>query len=274
MLGLPVRLTPGIFAYSLLYPYTDNYLDDPTSPEETKRGFAGRLRRRLEGQDIVPANAREEAIFRLVSMIEGQYERSRYPQVFESLLAIHEAQVKSLRLLRANGCRSEAEVLDIVLEKGGASVLADGCLVAGNLMPGQAEFLFGFGAFLQLMDDLDDVLQDQHAGLLTVFSQTAGQGPLDEVTVRTLAFGREILKGLDGFGAADSGPLKELIKSVLIQGFILSAGRAGRLYSRAYLRELEAHSPFRFSFTNQQRRKLLRRRASLTRLFEAFASNL
>jgi hypothetical protein len=274
MLGLPVRLTPGIFAYSLLYPYTDNYLDDPESPEETKQGFAGRLRSRLEGQAVAPANAGEKAIFRLVSMIDGQYERSRYPQVFESLLAIHQAQVKSLRLLRSKGRPSEAEVLEIVLEKGGASVLADGCLVAGILTPSQVEFLFGFGAFLQLMDDLEDVQQDKHAGLLTVFSQTAGRRPLDEVTDRTFAFGQEILTRLDGFGTADSGPLKELIRSVLIQGIVLSAGRAGRFYSRAYLRELEAHSPFRFSFYNLQRRKLLRRRASLARLFEAFASSL
>src|SRR5688572_5851656 len=32
LLGLAVQITPSILAYSLLYPYTDNYLDDPAIP--------------------------------------------------------------------------------------------------------------------------------------------------------------------------------------------------------------------------------------------------
>jgi hypothetical protein len=28
LLGMPVRVTPAIFAYSMLYPYSDNYLDE------------------------------------------------------------------------------------------------------------------------------------------------------------------------------------------------------------------------------------------------------
>ena len=36
MLGLPVRLTPAVFAYSMLYPYSDNYLDNPDIPAENK----------------------------------------------------------------------------------------------------------------------------------------------------------------------------------------------------------------------------------------------
>ncbi len=32
LLGIPVRVTPAIFAYSMLYPYGDNCLDDPAIP--------------------------------------------------------------------------------------------------------------------------------------------------------------------------------------------------------------------------------------------------
>ena len=35
LLGLPVEVTPAVFAYSMLYPYTDNYLDDPAIPRTT-----------------------------------------------------------------------------------------------------------------------------------------------------------------------------------------------------------------------------------------------
>jgi len=272
LLGLPVRLTPAIFAYSMLYPMTDNYLDDPAASDETKQAFSSRLRSRLEGHEVTPANPREKTIFDFVSMIEGDFARSGHPQVFESLIAIHEAQVKSLRLLRSEGLRTEEDIAAISLEKGGASVLADGCLVSGSLAPGQVEFLFGFGAYLQLMDDLEDVIEDGETGLRTVFSRLAGREPLDIVTDRLLRFGAKVLERLDGFGVPDAEPLRELVRTSLSQGIITTAGRFKRLYTRSYLKGLEAHSPFRFSFNNRQRRKLLRRRAAFVRLFESFAS--
>lgn len=271
LLGLPVRLTPAVFAYSLLYPYTDNYLDDPATSDETKRAFGGRLRSRLEGWDAAPAHAREKTIFDLVAIVEGEFDRALFPQVFESLLAIHEAQERSLGLLRSDGLRTENEVAAISLEKGGTSVLADGCLVAGSLAPDQVEFLFGFGAFLQLMDDLEDVVEDGEAGLKTVFSRGAGRELLDAVTDRTFRFGARVLERLDAFGVPDAEPLRELVRSSLSQGVVSTAGRFGRLYSRSYLRALEAHSPFRFSFNNRQRRKLQRRRAAFARLFESLS---
>ena len=272
LLGLAVRLTPAIFAYSLLYPYTDNYLDDPDVPGGTKRSFDGRLRSRLEGGAPAPANTREKTIFDLVAMIEGDVDRASFPQVFESLIAIQEGQAKSLRLLGPDAPPTESAIAGISLEKGGTSVLADGCLAAGRLAPDQVEFLFGFGAFLQLMDDLEDVLEDGKAGLRTVFSRAVAEGEkLDAVTDRTFRFGVRVLEDLDGFGVPDAAPLRELIRSSLVQGVVSTAGRLGKLYSRPYLRALEAHSPFRFSFAGKQRRRLERRRAGLARLFDSLA---
>ncbi|MGA2586927.1 MAG: hypothetical protein ABSF88_07900 [Candidatus Aminicenantales bacterium] len=273
LLGIQVHLTPAIFAYSMLYPYTDNYLDDAATTEATKMDFNERFRRRLEGQEIAGANQRENAIFDLVAMIEKEYERALHPQVFESLLAIHRAQVRSLRLLRGSGAPSETEALEICLEKGGTSVLADGCLVAGSLAPDQIEFTFGLGAFLQLLDDQEDVPSDSEAGLLTFYSLAAGRSPLDALTNHTLCFGARVYERLDAFGAPGPGPLKELLRSVTMQTPIISAGRSGRFYGRSYLGSLEAHSPFRFSFSNKQRRKLFRRRSAFMRLFDGWFSS-
>ena len=271
LLGLPVRVTPAVFAYSLLYPYTDNIIDDPGTTEEDKQAFNDRFKRRLEGRTTSAADPREQKIFDLVGMIEGQYDRPGFPQVYESLLAIHRAQVGSVLLLRAERSTSAADVLSIVLEKGGTSVLADGCLVAGAVTPVQAEFLFGLGAFLQLVDDLEDVDEDARDGLLTVFSQAAGREPLDSLTDRAVCFGSRIMDGLGGFAVPGSEPLQELMKSATLRVLISSAGQAPRHYGRPYLKTLETHSPFRFSFSSRQRRKLVRRRALLKRLFEASA---
>ena len=48
LFGREMRLTPSIFAYSMLYPYSDNYLDDPAIAGAEKRGFSARFGQRLE----------------------------------------------------------------------------------------------------------------------------------------------------------------------------------------------------------------------------------
>jgi hypothetical protein len=98
--GVPVEITPSVFAYSMLYPYTDNYLDDPGIPHSTKAAFTHRFHLRLQGEAVHANNAYEDAIFALVAMVEGEWERSSHPLVYESLLVIHAAQVRSLQLLQ------------------------------------------------------------------------------------------------------------------------------------------------------------------------------
>lgn len=270
LLGLPVQSTPAIFAYSMLYPYSDNILDDPALPGDAKRAFSERFRRRLSGDAVAPESPAEEKVWTLVAAIESQYARAAYPQVYASLLAIHAAQHKSLRLLRPGCSPYDADVLGISFEKGGASVLADGYLVAGVLARPQAEFLFGLGALLQLGDDLEDVADDCEAGRMTVFTQTAGAWPLDGLTTRVLHFGQRVLAHMGDFAAPGTAALQEFVQRCAMQPIYHSAGQASRYYSRAYLRALEAHSSFRFAFVRGQRGRLWRQRAALGRFMEAF----
>jgi len=270
LLGLPVQSTPAVFAYSMLYPYSDNILDDPALPGAAKHAFNGRFRRRLSGEPVGPGSPAEEKVWALIAMIESQYARAAFPQVYASLLAIHAAQHKSMRLLRPGASPYEADVLGISFEKGGTSVLADGYLVAGTLAGPQAEFLFGLGALLQLGDDLEDMAADRQAGLMTVFAQTAGRWPLDRLTTRALHFGRRMLARMSDFAAPGTELLWEFVDRSAMQPIYQSAGQASRFYSRDYLRALEAHSSFRFAFVRDQHRKLGRRREVLGRFLEAF----
>src|ERR1043165_3503418 len=174
LLGLPVEVTPSILAYSLLYPYTDNYLDDPTVPVATKLAFNERFRQRLAGDTLRSVNAQEQIIFDLVAMIEGQYSRSRYPFVYESLLEIHRAQGQSLKLLHRSASSSDVDVIRLSFYKGGTSVLADGYLVSDSLDEAQRQYAYGHGIFAQLLDDLEDIAQDREAGRLTIYSPSVG----------------------------------------------------------------------------------------------------
>ena len=267
LLGLPVQVTPSIFAYSLLYPYTDNYLDDPSISVASKQAFNERFRRRLAGELLVPAHAQEQVIFDLVARIEKQYSRVGYPAVFESLLDIHQAQGQSLKLLQRAVAPGEVDVLSLSFAKGGTSVLADGYLVSGFLDEVQRHYTYGHGIFAQLLDDMEDVEQDSQAGRLTLYSQPAGHWALDGLANRTFHFGSMVLKRLDCFDVEE--PLRKLIRRGANLALIDAIGRTDRFYTEAYLCELEAYSPFRFSFLNQQRADFFSRHGSLTKLMEA-----
>src|SRR5271154_7094589 len=123
LLGDRIEITPSILGYSLLYPYSDNYLDRKDVSSEAKLHFSERFRGRLRGEVLPARDDREVALWALVGLIEGQYPRSRYPQVFECLLAIHRAQEESIAQLKSRGHRDDTEVLRISCAKGGSSVL-------------------------------------------------------------------------------------------------------------------------------------------------------
>ncbi len=271
LLGQPVRLTPSIFAFSMLYPYSDNYLDDPAVSAETKLAFNRRFYMRLLGERIAAENPNEQKIFDMVAVIEGEFDRSRYPQVYDSLLAIHAAQEKSMRLLRGAPTGFEVDVLAISFEKGGTSVLADGYLVAGDLTPKERDVLYGYGVFTQLMDDQEDVEPDLAAEQITPFAATARGWKLDGITNRTMRLGDQIMDGIGSFDVPNAASVEELFRRSIRLLLIDAAGAHRRLYSRGYLRQVEPYLPFRFSYLARERKKLNRRRLSLANLVDSFA---
>jgi hypothetical protein len=241
-------------------------------PEAAKQAFNRRFYRRLSGEAIQPANAQEEVINTLVEMIEGQFERHLFPRVYESLLAIHAAQNKSLKLLRQDASPYVVDVLGICFEKGGTSVLADGYLVAGSLTPEQIETDYYYGTFTQLVDDLEDVGQDLKDGLMTIFSKTALHWQLDQVTNRTLNFGVEFLKHLESRNPPEIAPMQEVFNLSIQPLLMMSAGLNSAHYSRAYIANLEAHFPVRFAFLRKQKKWLERQKFSPLGLIEALVT--
>jgi len=275
LFGLRMSVTPAIFAYSMLYPYSDNYLDDAAVSREHKLSFSARFRRRLAGESLPASNGREETIWKLVSLIESGYARAEYPEVYASLLAIHRSQEESIRLFQRDpgendpGDNALDEVLAVVFAKGGASVLADAYLAAGRLTDAEAGFAFDWGVLLQLGDDLQDVREDSGNGLRTVFSSAAASGPLDALTNRTFHFALEVMTRMEALTGAPEA-LKDLLRRSSISLVVRAAGALRELYSDAYIAELETYSPFRFAFLGSRREKLARHKGRLAMLFEAF----
>jgi hypothetical protein len=278
LLGEEMRLTPSIFAYSMLYPATDNYLDAGGISREEKLGFSLRFGARLGGGDVSPANGHEKGIWRLVAMIEEEHPRTLGAPVYAGLLGIHKAQQESLRFQSLGSGGSEEELLRVSFNKGGASVVADALLASAALSPAMERFAYFWGVFLQLADDLQDLREDRGEGALTLFTGAAGREPLDALTAKTLHFGSQVMRQMDRLprgpvpaGAEDwSDPLKDLIRTSSRTVVIRSAGELEEFYTPEYLVGLERYSPCRFAFLRERRKQMATRRAATGRLFEAF----
>jgi hypothetical protein len=269
LLGERMCLTPSILGYSLLYPYTDNYLDRTDKTPESKHSFCRRFRNRLRASSITAENAHESAVWALVEMIEGEFPRTCYPQVYDSLLAIHRAQEESIVQLAGKAASCESDLLRISFAKGGSSVLADACLVRGWLHPHESRLAFDWGALLQLGDDLQDVHEDLHRGSATLFTRAVAQGvTLDALTTQLLNFSQQVGFAIDGF-TRGSPALKDLLRISWRSIIVAAIGNSHEFYSPAFLAEIERFSPFRFAFLRERRERLAGRRGLYQSVFSA-----
>jgi hypothetical protein len=251
MMDIPVEITPSIFAYSMIYPYSDNLLDDPNISTTEKHEFSVRFNQRLHGENIMPENHTETQLFKLVAMFEEQYNRNHFPEVYESLYAIQKGQTDSLKLLNLSGL-TDTEIRRICFEKGGTSVLADGYLVAGKLTLKQEQALMGYGIYLQLLDDIQDIKEDADANTNTMCT-TLERIKLGEFVNRTIHFGRAALEEMKCFSAQNVGVFLNLMNRSIETMIIESIGLNSPGFSEDYLAEIEKFSPLHFDFIRRKK---------------------
>lgn len=165
MLGLlfqmPLVYHEAMFAYSMLYPYSDNLLDDTTCSKEEKRQFNQWFSERLHGNHEPSQQPLRMKIDKLVQMIEAHFPRVTFSNVYEGLYMIQNAQIASVQ-------QSEhldlSRIYDISVDKGGTSVIADGYLINGEMSKEQFQFCVDFGFALQIVDDIQDQMEDGACG--------------------------------------------------------------------------------------------------------------
>lgn len=255
-LDLPVEPTEAVFAYSLVYPYLDNVLDDEAADEADKTALLAKLKAWLEGLDPAPASPSEEKLRALVGLMEQRFPRTAFPGVYRSLLAIYNAQVRSLLQQRRAAAAPPEDILAISLEKGGTSVLADGYLVAGALGPADEEFCFGFGTFLQFADDLQDLAEDERRGHRTVFAPGGGRAPLDATAARLENYLAAVLERARRHATPRRAALCDAIAGGMALMFRESVGRHSGRFRGAYVRRARRGFPARFAYLEKLRRRI------------------
>jgi hypothetical protein len=270
LLGDRMKMTPAIIGYSLLYPYSDNYLDDDRIPTQRKLQFSARFRDRLCGLQIIPCNRHEKAVWAMVALIEEQYPRCQFSRVYESLLAIHRAQENSLAQLRRSGYLNDEALLRLSCAKGGTSVLADACLSHGFLTDAEARFAFDWGVLLQLGDDLQDIDEDLRNGSATLFTRAVAAGiSLDPLVRQLLAFSVRVADQADALPHGDPS-LKRLLRMSWRSLIVMAVARSHRFFTHAFLTEMEQSSPFRFAFQRASHKRLSGRSGLYRVLFDSF----
>lgn len=162
-----IKYHNGIFGYSMLYPYSDNMLDDESIGKYEKKQFNKWFMNRLHGPLQEEYDGVKYHIDDLVHKIEEVFHRDEYPDVYESLYLIQFAQTLSLK---QHETISYSEIEDISVTKGGTSVIADGFLINGNMNTEQIQFCMNFGFALQLVDDIQDQSEDKIKGHHTLAS--------------------------------------------------------------------------------------------------------
>ncbi|WP_461206305.1 hypothetical protein [Clostridium sp. DL1XJH146] len=256
LLSIKIETTPAVFGYSMLYPYTDNYLDDVNNTINDKKLFSNKLKIKLTGEEIKASNNYEQDVFSLVSKIESQYVREQYPSVYDSLLMIHKAQEESFYKQEKISAPYEMDILGISFEKGGTSVLADAYMANGTLTNEYVEFFFGYGILLQLCDDLQDAKDDLKNNHMTIVSQIATKYSLDNITNALVNFTCDLLNKAGCFNIDNINGVKELIRKNCLLLIYFAIAKNKSFYSDCYYQRIKDYFPYTPRYMNKLNKKV------------------
>ena len=246
--NLEVECTDAIYGYSMLYPYTDNLMDNPDLSKNEKIEYSKRLSKRLKGEKILPFNEDEKKIFDMVENIERQFDRDLFPEVYESVLSIHNAQIDSLAQQSGDMVPYEKNMIEISFNKGGTSVLADGYLVKGNLSEEEEKFCFNYGVLLQLGDDLQDCFTDKNNFHSTIFSQLYGKHKYDNLTAKLINFILETFNENFNFDTPNNKTIKKAMERNCIMLVLGAALISKKCFSRESIKKIDVYFPVRSKF--------------------------
>lgn len=207
--GRKPQCRPAAFGYSMLYPYTDNYIDSPERTRQEKEHYNRLIADWLKGKAVKPLSVHERKTVELLRQVEADYGRPH--EVYQGLLLMLEAQEDSLRQEqewekewkqkkeqeREGRTVQEDKILGVSVYKGGVSVMMDRYFADLPWTERDLYFYYGFGFLLQLCDDLQDIVQDKEEGNPTVFSLCQSKGEAVGKVNKLLHFTEELFAFCD-----------------------------------------------------------------------------
>ncbi len=235
---IPLGFDAAGFGYSMLYPFTDNYIDGGRTAGE-KQEYNQLIRDKLMGKEVHPRCEHHKKTCELLQAIASQYPREKDDRIYTLLLMMLEAQEESLRQQNSNTELSEEERLHISVFKGGVSVLVDRFLINKEITPSDLHFYLGFGFFLQLADDLQDIREDSMKGYQTLFTINPSTECEERLVNKLLHFLNSIMIAYP----AENDTFKKFVLACSNQLVHTSLCGSKEFFSEKYLCRIEGYLP-------------------------------
>lgn len=232
------------FGYSMLYPFTDNYIDSNEYSDAEKKLYNQIIREKIQGKEIHPTSTHQQKTCELLQTIESEYSRETNSTIYNLLLMMLDAQENSLLQQNTDSILSANERLDISLYKGSISVLIDGYLVKKEITENDLLFYLKFGFFLQLADDLRDIKEDSANGNQTILTLDYQFEQQEKIVNKMLHFVHGIMHSYP----AENNLFKDFILSNCYQLIFSSVTESREFFSNDYLNNLEQYLPVTYSF--------------------------
>lgn len=227
------------FGYSMLYPFTDNYIDSKDTTPAEKKEYNELIRNKLEGKEVFPKTAHQKKTCQLLENIETAFPRHTHPMASQLLLMMLDAQVSSLLQQDKASALSQADRLDISIYKGGISVLVDRYFVSKELTETDILFYLSLGFFLQLADDLQDIKEDYENCYQTLFTYDVDPTYEENLVNQLLNFIYNIMNSYQ----AEDNHFKDFVLSNCYQLIFISIIRSKAFFSPEYLTRIERLLP-------------------------------
>lgn len=241
------------FGYSMLYPFTDNYIDSHTYTQEEKAEYNKIIRDKIEGNPVHPKTVHQKKTCDLLQTIDTEYPRKKDSTASDLLLMMLEAQEESLRQQNRGIPLTAEERLDISLYKGGISVLIDRFLVRKELDDEQIKLYLGLGFFLQLADDLQDIRTDSDQGWQTLLTLDLNPETEERLTNKLLHFIHNIM----GSYQAENNRFKEFVLSNCYQLVFTSLIRSKEFFHEDYLNRTLKYLPVSALFFEEYQKSMI-----------------
>lgn len=244
--GKKTDLSPEVYAFGLLYPYEDNFLDDSTVSNDEKTAFNEWLTLFLNGEKMYPTQLVESKIVDFFNLIDSDFDREEKELIFESISLVHQSQINSLKQV-ANDPITEEEALSISFLKGGSTVLADAYLIKRGSEFEDLQFAFELGTYLQLIDDFQDMKEDGDAGIQTIFTLENTKEQKDDEVKKMLSYIFKVNQKV----ASDTliqKKMKDFLNYSMLVLIMDAVGQNPQVISKSLYKELESYSNVRLSF--------------------------
>lgn len=250
MNGVHEDFNQACFGYSMLYPFTDNFIDSTEYSDQAKKIFNQMIRDKINGTysntklQINSQSIHHKKTCDLLQMIEDRYPREQDGTIYTLLISMLNAQVESLTQQNKNIYLNEQQRLDISTFKGGMSVLIDRFFVNKAITQDDLIYYLGFGFFLQLADDLQDIYEDSQSGNQTLFTVQLDYEAEEKLVNKLLHF----IHNISNCYESENQEFKELVLSSCYQLILSSVIGSKQFFSEEYLTKIEAFLPTSLTF--------------------------